>query len=208
MANPDLPLEIDYVLEFDAKMILQYNGFLGASPDEFGYWRIEPLPFYKDLPFLKFYDDNIPAYFNYPGIFCHLGFKKALGSALFKGLTQRRATSRSDILKAAHDHIELHWVFAVDAHGAEISSPMADDLIINEWGLTDMFREEVQEFYLQVRQNERILHEHFDNNPQKNIDNLLLVDYIYVLINLRMKKLEHLNEAVLKFNEEGGGGEV
>ena len=69
--------------------------------------------------------------------------------------------------------------------------------VMVEIGLIPEVMAEVESLHLEIERNPGIFQEYFNNNHDKNIDNVQMVDIIHVLIDNRMKKLEKLNEVVL-----------
>ena len=83
-----------------------------------------------------------------------------------------------------------------------MGTPMAET-VMTEIGLSPEVMEEVNALYLEFDRNATTLQEYFDNNHDKNIENLEMVDFIHALMDLRMKKLEKLDGAVLQNRPKG-----
>ncbi|MCJ1349994.1 hypothetical protein MMC31_008237 [Peltigera leucophlebia] len=191
-------VQYDHVLTIPAVEKLQSNHLLSARPDEMHRWDIGPLGFYTDLPYIKFHDGKIPAYFNQPYIALYLGFTVDVGVKIFMDeyIQGMDAPTRSRLMAAVHNHIDVKW--AARTHlGTAIGTPMAST-VMTEMGLTPEIQGEVNALYLEFDRNAGIFQEYFDNNHDKMVDNLEMVDFIHELVNKRMKKLEKLNAVVLQ----------
>lgn len=194
MSNP--PYSFHNVLTPAAVEKLKSHGLLSAVPGDHRKWNIEPLSFYTDYPFVKFHHNAIPAYFNCPGIYEYLGFVTPYASLLFVNRYILGLTSRSDTILAVHQRIDRMWDIS-DSKGATMCTPAATT-IMREIGLHHEAIAEVSELYAEFLRNERILQEYFDKNPDKNADNVELVDFCHALVDFRMKKLANLNNVVLR----------
>lgn len=190
-------VDFDHVLTEPAIEKLHLYGLLSDKPCEASFWDVEHLPFYRDLPYIKFHDKKMPAYFNHPGIVVYLGFTVDFAVDIFMKLYKRSTPTRSNTMEAVHAHIEEKWS-ARTLTGATFDTPMADT-VMSEIGLTAKAVGEVNVLYLEFQRNGGIFQEYFEKNHSKNVDNLQMVDFIHELMNKRMAKLEKLNEVVLQF---------
>lgn len=195
----EIPRKVDFDLVLTAPAVekLQSYSLLSATTDELARWDIEPLPFYIDFPYIRFHNKKIPVAFNHPGIVVYLGFTQSVGVDIFMDqyATSKKVPVRSDTMAAVHNYINAKW--ATRTHkGAAIGTPMAKKVMV-EIGLIPEVMAEVESLHLEIERNPGIFQEYFNNNHDKNIDNVQMVDIIHVLIDNRMKKLEKLNEVVL-----------
>ena len=94
-----------------------------------------------------------------------------------------------------HNHINTKWEFRSHLN-ATMGTPMAET-VMSEMDLIPEVRAEVNTLYLESDRKPMILQEYFDNNHKKNIDNLQIVDFVHVLLDLRMRKLGNLDKVVL-----------
>lgn len=195
-----IPTEVDFdhVLTEAAVEKLHIYGLLSGKPCSASFWDIEHLPFYRDLPYIKFHHKKIPAYFNHPGIALYLGFKVVIGVEIFMKLYGRTTPTRINTMAAVHAHIDAKWLTRIHT-GATFDTPAMTDQVMTEIGLSQETIEEVKVLHLEFERNAGIFQEYFDKNHSKNIDNLRVVDFIHELMNKRMAKLEKLNNVILQF---------
>ena len=192
--------EFDNVLTSAAIEYLRQN-YLSEENDGLHQWDIKPLPFYQDPPYIKFHNNKIPKYFNHAGIFLYLGFILDVGRHLFFKQYRKGTMTRSAVLATAHDYINAKWESRTHL-STSMGTPMAET-VMTEIGLSPEVMAEVNALYLEFDRNATTLQEYFDNNHDKNIENLEMVDFIHALMDLRMKKLEKLDEAVLQNRPKG-----
>lgn len=190
-------VDFDHVLTRAAIDKLHIYGLLSNYPCEAAFWEVEHLPFYRDLPYIKFHNKKIPAYFNHPGIVVYLGFRVDIGVEIFMRLYSRTTPTRINTMAAVHAHIDTKWSTRTQT-GATFDTPAMADTVMTEIGLTPEIREEVKVLHLEFQRNAGIFQEYFDKNHRKNAENLRIVDFIHELVNKRMAKLEKLDDVVLQ----------
>lgn len=192
--------EYDRVLSPLAVESLQANFLLSPNYDNVASWKIEPLEFYNYLPYLKFHRGHIPAYFNHPSIIVYLGFSQPAGMEVFLNLYTQglRPPTRSQIMAALHAHIDGIW--AGRTYTWLDTGTLVGLMVLNEFGLSLDAKSELNTLYMEFGRNAGIMQEYIDNHPGKTAESLELVDFIHELVNLRMKKLEKLNEVVLQWS--------
>lgn len=191
-------VDFDHVLTIAAIEKLHIYGLLSDYPCEWSFWEVEHLPFYRDLPYIKFHNKKIPAYFNHPGIVVYLGFRVVVGVEIFMRLYTRMRPTRLNTMEAVHSHIDAKWSTRTHT-GATFDTPAMADSVMTEIGLTPETIEEVKLLHLEFERNAGIFQDYFDQNHHKSADNLRIVDFIHELMNKRMAKLENLNDVVLRF---------
>lgn len=188
----------DHVLTTAAIDKLHLYGLLSDFPSESSFWEIEYLPFYVDYEYIKFHNKRIPAYYNHPGIVVYLGFRVDVGVEIFMRLYSGQNPTRANTLEAVHTYIDTKWADRTHT-GATFDTPAMADTVMREIGLTRETIEEVKLLYLEFDRNAGIFQDYFDKNHHKNFENLRIVDFVHVLINKRMAKLENLNDVVLQY---------
>lgn len=191
-------VEFDQVLTQAAIDKLHIYGLLSEYPSEFAFWEIEYLPFYRDLPYIKFHDKKIPAYFNHPGVAIYLGLRVDIGVEVYMRLYTRTEPTRIETMAAIHEHIDSKWSTRIHT-SATFDTPAMADMVMTEIGLSPEIIEEVKVLHQEFQRKPSIFQDYFDKNHHKNFENLRIVDFIHELMNKRMAKLEKLNDVVLQY---------
>lgn len=76
---------------------------------------------------------------------------------------------------------------------------MLAEVVMGEMDLIDQVKVEVTALYHLFQQNAGVFQRYFDENHDKNYENLKLVDFVIELQHQRMTKLMSLNQATLQF---------
>lgn len=192
-------VEYEPVLSILAEDKLTSYSLIKYDPDRLFFWDIKPLPFdMVYLPYIKFHEGKIPLYFNHTGIAIYLGFTQAVAENMFTDLylVNMSNPTRSEALEAVHNHIDAKW--AARTHtGTAIGTPMATTMM-TQAGLTPEVQAEVNILYSMFERNAGVFQDYLDNHPGKMAESLQMVDFIHELINQRMKKLEKLDDAIIR----------
>lgn len=191
MVNP-----YERVLNVDAVRKLQSHKLLSERTDDIARWTIKRLPFPTSFPYLKFRDDKIPWAYNMPIYLVYLGFKRPVAFTMCQKLAEITPPTRINLMECVKEHVNSKWS-ASAYKGAEVNT-LRGFSMMSEMGLTDEFVwEGIGGFYREFKRNATILQRFFDENPDKNPDNLELIDLILELFHQRMLKLMDLNQAVV-----------
>lgn len=191
-------VDFDHVLTRAAIDKLHIYGLLSDYPCDSSFWTIEHLPFYRDLPYIKFHNKKIPAYFNHPSITVYLGFRVDVGVEIFLRLFTRLEPTRANTMEAVHTHIDAKWSTRSQT-GATFDTAAMANTVMTDIGLTPETIEEVKLLHQEFERNAGIFQDYLDQNHSKSAENLRIVDFIHELMNKRMAKLEKLNDVVLQF---------
>lgn len=92
-------------------------------------------------------------------------------------------------------HVHSTWLVS-KYKGSEINT-LGGYSAMGEMGFTEEFvLADISDFFDEVQRDSEILESYFEENVNKNLDNLELVDLIQEYLYQRMLKLKSLNQAV------------
>ena len=194
MKNP-----CERVLSDDAVRKLQSHDLLSERPDDIARWTIKPLPFPTSFPYLKFDDGKIPFAYNMPIFLVYLGFENSVAFTLCQKLAEKTPPTRINLMECVKDHINLVWSEGAGGYTGPLINTFGGYRVLSVMGLTNpFFLHEVNQLERTYNRNRGILQRFFDENPDKNRENLEMVDLILETLQQRMLKLMDLNQAVLE----------
>lgn len=195
------------VLNDEAVKILQSHNLLSERTDDIARWTIKPLPFPTSFPYLKFDDGKIPWAYNMPIFLVYLGFENSVAFTLYQKLAEKTPPTRVNLMECVKDHVNLKWSTA--GYNGPWITTYGGQAVLNDMGLTTpFFRDEILNLKEAYRRDKGVLRRFFSENPDKNIDNYVVLDLILEVLRQRMLKLMDLNQAVLENLEEISGGEI
>lgn len=190
--------ESEPVLTAEALNKLQKHRLLNDSPDVWN-WRLQPIWFPMIYPDIKFYDGLIPKGFNQLTFVIYLGFDEPTAFEISYNVVNNYGSppTREKIMGAVKEYINS--VNSDDPRNwASPGSPLANSVMAN-MGLVEPVREEVNKLYEAFQRSPLVFQRYFDENHDKNFENLKLVDFVLELLHQRMQKLMSLNKAALQY---------
>ena len=189
--------DLEEVLTIEAVKKLQYHGLLNEAPDDLGCWTTPGIWFPTIFPSCQFYSGKIPSVYNRPLFFVYLGFQAQIAYDLFYGMINTADPTRTKMMAIVKKHVNS--VCAANTNNwVPVDSLLAEG-VMEAVGLVDSVKEEVKELYQAFERSPLIFQRYFDENHDKNFENLKLVDFIQELVYRRMQKLMALNEAALRY---------
>lgn len=192
MVNP-----CERVLNDDAVKKLQSHDLLSERTDDIARWTIKPLPFPTSFPYLKFDDGKIPWAYNMPIFLVYLGFKNPVAFTLCQKLAEKIPPTRINLMECVKDHVILKW--STTGYKGPLINTFGGYAVLSDMGLTNpFFLNEFNMLERAYKRNPGILQRFFNENPDKNPENLEMLDLILEVIQQRMLKLMDLNQAVLE----------
>lgn len=190
MVNP-----YERVLDDEAVRKLQSHELLSERTDNIARWTVKPLSFLTRFTYLKFGDGKIPWAYNMPIFLVYLGFQNPVAFTLCQKLAETTPPTRINLMKCVKEHMNSKWS-ASQYKGSEVNT-FGGHGVLSEMGFRNSFIwGDVSDFYREYRRNASILQRFFDENPDKNPENLELLDMVLELLHQRMLKLMDLNQAV------------
>lgn len=188
--------ETEEVFTSEAVTKMKHYGIFTEYIEDFSCWRITDIWFPMKLPLLKFHDNKIPSAYNQQFFLIYLGFKAQVAFDLFYKLSNKSDRTRAKLMECVKVHIDSvcsaninNWVSA-DIHLA--------NTVMEVVGLVDAIKAEVKQLYEAFQRSPLVFQRYFDENHDKNFENLKLVDFMQELVYQRMQKLMALNEAALR----------
>lgn len=185
------------VLNEEAVKKLQSHDLLSEGTDDIARWTIKPLPFPTSFPYLKFDDGKIPFAYNMPIFLVYLGFENSVAFTLCQKLAEKTPPTRINLMECVKDHVNLKWTTA--SYKGPFINTFGGYHVLKHMGLTNpFFLDEFNQLQRAYNRNRGILQRFFNENPDKNHENLELVDLMLEVFQQRMLKLMDLNQAVLE----------
>lgn len=192
-----MPLKLDEVLTIDAVSKLQKYGLIGENIDELAYWRVQPIFFPMIFPHIRFHNGKIPWAYNMPTFLSYLGFSVPVAVRLYQSVAETSDPTRITLLARAKAHIKSKWT--ASSHNGAVLGSLVAETVMGEMDLTDQVKAEVNALYQMFQRNPGVFQRYFDENHDKNFENLNLVDFVIELQHQRMMKLMSLNQTVLQY---------
>lgn len=191
-----MPYRSKPVLTVEAVQKLQQYGILNDSPDMYN-WEIQSIWFPMIYPNIKFYDGIIPKAYNQPMLIIYLGFNETVAYQIFYKVVNNGTPTRRKLMYSVKAYIN-----SVNSNStqnwASIGSLLANS-VMEDMGLIEPVREEVNKLYEAFQRSPLVFQRYFDENHDKNFENLKLVDFVQELLYQRMQKLMALNKAALQY---------
>lgn len=196
------------VLNDEAVKKLQSHNLLSERTDDIARWTIKPLPFPTSFSYLRFDDGKIPWAYNMPIFLVYLGFENSVAFTLYQKLAEKTTPTRVTLMECVKDHVNLKWSTA-GYQGPWITTFRGQE-VLRDMGLTiPFFMNEVLNLKKAYKRDKGVLQRFFSENPDKNMNNYVVLDLILEVLQQRMLKLMDLNQAVIENLEEiSGGGEI
>lgn len=197
------------VLNDDAVKRLQSHNLLSERTDDIARWTIKPLPFPTSFSYLKFEDDKIPLAYNMPIFLVYLGFEKSVAFNLYQTLAEKTPPTRINLMECVKDHVNSKCS-TTDYKGPWVTT-YGGQAVLKKMGLTNpFFLDQILNLKDAYRRDKGVLRSFFSENPDKKVDDIVVLDMILEVLQQRMLKLMELNQAVLENLEDisGGGGEI
>ena len=192
-----MPYDPEPVLTDEAIYKLQKYHLLSDSPEACK-WEIEPIWFDMIYPDIKFYDGIIPEVYNQLVFVIYLGFKISTSFEIFYDLVYYDSPpTKEKIMSTVKQHINL--VNSNNRHNWACPDSLLADSVMEDMGLIEPVREEVNKLYEAFQRSSVVFQRYFDENHDKNFENLKLVDFVQELLYRRMQKLMSLNRAALQY---------
>lgn len=189
-----MPYKPELVLTAKAIKKMQEYHLLDDSAD-ISNWEIQPIWFPMIYPDIKFHDGVIPKAYNQASFVEYLGFNESATIQVFYNVIgsptrQNLMNSAKTYINSVNSNSTKNW--------ATVGSFLAN-LVMEDMGLIDPVKEEVNKLYEAFQRSPLVFQRYFDENHDKNFENLKLVDFVYELLYQRMQKLMTLNEAALQY---------
>lgn len=105
--------------------------------------------------------------------------------------------TRISLLNRAKAHIKSKW--ATSSHNGAVPGTMLAEAVMGEMDLIDQVKAEVTALYQLFQRNAGVFQRYFDENHDKNYENLKLVDFVIELQHQRMMKLMSLTQTALQY---------
>lgn len=189
-----MPYKPELVLTAEAIKKMQEYHLLNDSA-HMSNWEIQSIWFPMIYPDIKFHDGVIPEAYNQPSFVEYLGFNESAAIQIFYNVIG--SPTRQNLMNAAKAYIN-----SVNSNSnqnwATVGSFLAN-LVMEDMGLIDPVKKEVNKLYEAFQRSPLVFQRYFDENHDKNFENLKLVDFVYELLYQRMQKLMTLNEAALQY---------
>lgn len=187
------------VLNEHAVRKLQSHDLLSERTDDIARWTIKPLPFPTSYPYLNFDDGKIPFAYNMPIFLVYLGFENSVAFTLYQKLAEKTHPTRINLMECAKDHVNLVWSEGAGGYKGPLINTFGGYRVLTFMGLTNpFFLGQFNQLNRLYNRKREILQRFFNENPDKNDENLELVDVIFEVLQQRMLKLMDLNQAVLE----------
>lgn len=183
------------VLNDEAVRLLQSHNLLSERTDDIARWTIKPLPFPTSFPYLEFDDGKIPWAYNMPIFLVYLGFENSVAFTLCQKLAEKTPPTRINLMECVKDHVNLKWSTA--GYKGPYITTYGGQGVLKDMGLTNpFFLDQILNLKKAHRRNPEVLQR--SENPDKNLDDYVVVDLILEVLHQRMLKLMDLNQAVLE----------
>ena len=185
------------VLTNEAITKLQKYNLLNDNLDDMANWKIQLIWFDMIFPYIKFYDGIIPETYNQPSFLIYLGFMDATAFEIFYKVIENGAPTKEKLMNFAKTHINVVYSNS-NQNWASVGSLLANSLM-EDMGLNEAVREEVNKLYEAFQRSPLVFQRYFDENHDKNFENLKLVDFVQELLYQRMQKLMALSKASVQY---------
>lgn len=187
----------DKVLTNEAITKLQKYNLMNDSLDDMANWKIQPIWFDMIFPYIKFYNGIIPETYNQPSFLIYLGFMDETAFEIFYKVIENGAPTKEKLMNFAKTHINVVYSNS-NQNWASVGSLLANSLM-EDMGLNEAVREEVNKLYEAFQRSPLVFQRYFDENHDKNLENLKLVDFIQELLYQRMQKLMALSKVSVQY---------
>lgn len=191
-----MPYKSQPVLTIEAIKKMQEYNLLDDMP-YMCTWEIGYIWFSMIYPDIKFHNSIIPEAYNQPTFLEYLGFNESIAFEIFYNVRNTGTPTREKLMDAAKNYIN-----SVDSKNtqnwAAVNSLVAKS-VMDTMGLIDPVKEEVSKLYEAFQRSPLVFQRYFDENHDKNFENLKLVDFVQELLYRRMQKLMTLNNAALQY---------
>lgn len=186
------------VLTVEAIRKLKHHKIFIGDPDEIlGCWTAPRIWIPSIFPSLGFHHGKLPSRYDRPVFLVYLGFRAQVAFDLFFNLADKIVPSRLKLMESVKTHISSVCSASVN-NWAPVDSLLADT-VMEEVGLLEVIKDEVRELHRAFERSPLVFQRYFDENHDKNYENLKLVDFMQELVHQRMQKLMALNEAALRY---------
>lgn len=175
---------------------LQKYHLLNDSPDAWN-WGIQPIWFPMIFPDIKFYDGIIPKVYNQLTFVIYLGFDEPSAFEISYNVVNIGSPTRENIMGAVKQYINS--VNSTNPQSWASPGSLLANSVMEDMGLIEPVREEVNKLYEAFQRSPLVFQRYFDENHDKNYENLKLVDFVQELLYQRMQKLMSLNKAALQY---------
>lgn len=176
---------------------LKHHGIFTNYTEDFSCWVTTDIWFPMEFPQIKFHDSKIPSAYNQPFFLVYLGFRAPVAFNLFYKFASKSDITRAELMECVKIHIDS--VCATSINNWVSADSLLANTVMEEVGLMDSIKAEVKQLYEAFQRSPLVFQRYFDENHDKNFENLKLVDFMQELVYQRMQKLMALNEAALRY---------
>lgn len=190
---------LELVLTANTVEKLKSHNLLRESTTNKDRWTVKPLPFPTAFPHVKFCTNHIPRAYDLPTFLVYLGFRPVNAQKMFSKYTDiNTPTKTMTIMGYVKASVNLMWLSS--KYKGSVINTLEGYSLMGEMGFTEDFVfADICDFFKEVHQDSSILDNYFDENANKNLGNMKLVDWIHEFLDLRMLKLKYLNDAVNEY---------
>lgn len=189
-----MPYKPELVLTAEAIKKMQEYHLLDDSTHKKN-WEIRLIWFPMIYPNIKFHDSVIPKAYNQISFVEYLGFNESATIQIFYNVIG--SPTRQNLMNSAKTYINS--VNSISTKNRATVGSFLANLVMEDMGLIDPVKEEVNKLYEAFQRSPLVFQHYFDENHDKNFENLKLVDFVYELLYQRMQKLMTLNETALQY---------
>lgn len=178
---------------------LKSHNLLRKSTSNENRWLIQPLPFPTAFPFIKLRTNYIPIAYDLPTFLVYLGFRSVNARTMFIKYTELNSPTKTmKMMGYVKAYVNLIWLSS--KYKGSVINTLESYSLMGAMGFTEEFvLTDICGFFNEVQQDSSILENYFEENPDKNLENMELVDWIHEFLDLRMLKLKYLNNVVDKY---------